>query len=68
MVGRVSGMAQELAGQARSVAEMQGALDAMERETGHLAAMAEKNGAAAGELSSRIRALDGGINRFLSGG
>jgi hypothetical protein len=47
---------------------VQGALGAMERETGHLAAMAEKNGAAAGELSSRIRALDGGINRFLSGG
>lgn len=68
MVGRVSGIAQELAGQARSVAEVQGALDAMERETGHLTAMAEKNGAAAGELSARIRALDGGISRFLSGG
>jgi methyl-accepting chemotaxis protein len=68
MVGRVSGIAQELSGQARSVAEVQGALGAMERETGHLAAMAEKNGAAAGELSARIKALDGGINRFLSGG
>jgi methyl-accepting chemotaxis protein len=68
MVGRVSGIAQELAGQARSVAEVQGALGTMERETGHLAAMAEKNGAAAGELSARIKALDGGINRFLSGG
>jgi methyl-accepting chemotaxis protein len=68
MVDRVSRIARDLAVQSGSVEEVRSALSAMERETGHLTGMAEKNGAAANELSGRIRALDGGINRFLSGG
>jgi methyl-accepting chemotaxis protein len=67
MVESVAAIAKALAGQTQDVRQVQSALDSMERETGHLTTMAEKNGEAAGAMSKQIAALNSGVNRFLSG-
>lgn len=62
-VGRIS---RELSSQGRGIDEVRQVLGAMERETGHLAAMAERNGEAAAQMSSEVSTLSNGVRRFLS--
>ena len=66
MVEDVARIARDLADQRGAIDEIRRALAGMERETGHLTTMAERNGEAAGAMSAQVSALSGGVRRFLS--
>ncbi|MCU0855851.1 MAG: hypothetical protein MUF63_13320, partial [Rhodobacteraceae bacterium] len=66
MVEDVARIARDLADQRGAIDEIRRALAGMERETGHLTTMAERNGEAAGAMSAQVAALSGGVRRFLS--
>jgi methyl-accepting chemotaxis protein len=66
MVADVARIARDLAGQTGAIDGILRMLAGMERETQHLTTMADRNGEAAGAMSSQVSTLSNGVRRFLS--
>jgi methyl-accepting chemotaxis protein len=64
MVASTTAIAKSLTAQKQDVSGLQGSLEAMSRETGHLTTMSQRNGESARAMSHEVEELNNSVSRF----